>query len=88
MAKSAKSTSSFDFTNIIPEKTAKKSASVSAVSSAPKKGGVTEGGIKRNYYLPEDIIKAINLKSAEEGISKNELVQEALRVYLKDYLKK
>lgn len=85
MAKSAKSTSSFDFTNIIPEKTAKKSTSV---SPAPKKGGVTEGGIKRNYYLPEDIIKAINLKSAEEGISKNELVQDALRVYLKDYLKK
>jgi len=85
MAKSAKSTSSFDFTNIIPEKTPKKSASV---SPAPKRGGVTEGGIKRNYYLPEDIIKAINLKSAEDGISKNELVQEALRAYLKDYLKK
>lgn len=85
MAKSAKSTSSFDFTNIIPEKKAKTSTSV---STASKKGGVTEGGIKRNYYLPEDIIKAINLKSAEEGISKNELVQEALRAYLKDYLKK
>ena len=88
MAKSAKSTSSFDFTNIIPEKTPKKSSSVSSVSPAPKRGGVTEGGIKRNYYLPEDIIKAINLKSAEHGISKNELVQEALRAYLKDYLKK
>lgn len=89
MAKTAKSTSSFDFTNIIPEKTTKKTRSVSVDSSntSTSKGNVTVGGIKRNYYLPEDIIKAINIRSANDGVGKNELVQMALREYLKDYLK-
>lgn len=88
MAKTAKSTSSFDFTNIIPEKTTKKKpVPVSDSPSVPGiKGNVTAGGIKRNYYLPEDIIKAINMKSAQDGIGKNELVQIALREYLKDFL--
>lgn len=85
MSKTAKSTSTFDFSNIIPVPdepiTTKNDTAVKS-----KKNSVTEGGIKRNYYLPPDIIKAINIMSAEKEISKNELVQHALREYLKDYL--
>lgn len=80
MAKSEKATSAFDVTGIIPDKKTRK-------ATEQKKSNPTDG-IKRAYYLTEDVIKAINIKAANEDKTKNEIVSEALRAYLTDYLKK
>ena len=46
------------------------------------------GGTKAmSYYLPQNIIKAINMRSASVGITKSEVVLAALQTYLKDDLK-
>lgn len=55
--------------------------------SSPAKKKNTTDGIKRAYYLTPEQDKAIALKAAIEGMKKNEVVQEALNMYLKDYLK-
>ena len=47
----------------------------------------TVGGIKRAYYFTPEQIKAIALKAATDDMTKNEVVQEALNLYLKEYLK-
>ena len=47
-----------------------------------------KGGTKpMSYYLPDEIIKAINIKAANEGMTKSEVVLLALKLYLKDELK-
>jgi hypothetical protein len=78
MAKNIAATSAFDVTGIIPEKRVKSTEVV-------KKKNTTDG-IKRAYYLTPEQDKAIALKAATEGMKKNEVVQEALNLYLKDYL--
>lgn len=47
----------------------------------------TEGTIKRAYYITPEQERAIAIKAATEGMKKNEVVQEALNKYLKEYLK-
>lgn len=45
------------------------------------------GGTKpMSYYLPDDIIKLLNVKAAKEGKTKSDLVLEGLKYVLKDEL--
>lgn len=47
-----------------------------------------KGGTKpMSYYLPDDLIKLLNIKAAKEEKTKSEIVVEALRKALKDELK-
>lgn len=54
------------------------------------KDQITEEELKRQtYYLTEDLIKAISLKSAFEDIEKSVIVREALEEYIdKEYMEK
>lgn len=47
-----------------------------------------KGGTKpMSYYLPDDIVKIINIRAAKEEVTKSEVVLAALKVYLKDDIK-
>lgn len=47
-----------------------------------------KGGTKpMSYYIPDDLIKLLNIKAAKEDKTKSEIVVEALRKALKDELK-
>lgn len=47
-----------------------------------------KGGTKpMSYYLPDDIVKVINIRAAKEEVTKSEVVLAALKVYLKDDIK-
>lgn len=47
-----------------------------------------KGGTKpMSYYIPDDLIKLLNIKAAKEDRTKSEIVVEALRKALKDELK-
>lgn len=43
--------------------------------------------IQRSYYLTNDLLKAITIKTAEGVLDKSGVVREALKVYLADILK-
>lgn len=52
---------------------------------------VSENGEKykqRSYYLTDDLLKAITIKTAETNLDKSGVVREALKMYLADILKK
>lgn len=40
-----------------------------------------------SYYLPDDIIRLLNIKAASEGKTKSQLVLEGLQIILKDEIK-
>ena len=42
--------------------------------------------VHKSYYLTEDIVKAVALKSALSGMDKSEIVRAALQVYLQTEL--
>jgi hypothetical protein len=44
--------------------------------------------VQRAYYLPERLVKAITLKTAESDLDKSGVVREALKQYLADILEK
>lgn len=41
---------------------------------------------QRSYYLPDELIRAITIKTAESELDKSEVVREALELYLADIL--
>jgi hypothetical protein len=43
--------------------------------------------LHRAYYLTEEIVKAITIKTAEGELDKSGVVREALEIYLADILK-
>lgn len=57
-------------------------------NNTSKKNHATVNGLKRAYYITPEQIQAIALKAATDGMSKSEVVQEALNQYLADYLDK
>lgn len=58
----------------------------------PKSSKVeTEDGEKfkqRSYYLTDELLKAITIKTAETNLDKSGVVREALEMYLADILEK
>ena len=44
--------------------------------------------IQRSYYLKEDLLKAITIKTAECSLDKSGVVREALEIYLADILER
>ncbi|MEG0297542.1 MAG: hypothetical protein RR620_12560 [Clostridium sp.] len=42
---------------------------------------------QRAYYLTDDLLKAITIKTAESELDKSGVVREALKLYLADILK-
>lgn len=84
MAKNEKSTSAFDFTGIIDEKDKNKKATNAEKTKVKSTEGLTPYGTKRGYYLSNDIIRAINIRAAKDGVTKNDVVVAALTEYLKN----
>jgi len=59
---------------------------VSEVNNGNKK--TTEVLRQRSYYLPDRLLKAITLKTAESDLDKSGVIREALNLYLSDILDK
>lgn len=86
MAKNEKFTSAFDFTGIIEGKDKKQKSTNTVNTKAKSTEGLTPYGTKRGYYLSNDIIRAINIRAAKDGVTKNDVVVAALNEYLKNDL--
>ncbi len=46
-----------------------------------------DGTKAMSYYLPDDIIRLLNIRAASEGKTKSQLVLEGLQLILKDEIK-
>lgn len=58
------------------------------ISKGVKEGEESEKLIQRSYYLTNDLLKAITIKTAEGELDKSGVVREALKMYLSDIIEK
>jgi len=68
---------------------AKRKSFVQAMTDTDnKKVEPEEKLIQRSYYLTEELLKAITIKTAEGDFDKSGVVREALKIYLADVIEK
>lgn len=67
-------------------------ASNTSVSELPKNNHkndeVSDKLKQRSYYLTDELLKAITIKTAETELDKSGVVREALKIYLSDILER